>query len=71
MTISRTSYLANPFWLEFLFAVLAAKSALENAKMEAEDWTTISSDVKKVKTLLLAFEDNLQQREEKYRPSEI
>jgi len=41
------------------------------AKMEAEDWTTISSDVKKVKTLLLAFEDNLQQREEKYRPSEI
>jgi hypothetical protein len=41
------------------------------SKMEDEDWTTISSDVKRVKTLLLAFEDKFEQREEKYRPSEI
>jgi hypothetical protein len=41
------------------------------AKMEDEDWTTISTDVKKVKTLLLAFEDKLEQREEKYRPPEV
>jgi hypothetical protein len=40
-------------------------------KMEAEDWTTISSDVKTVKTLLLTFEDKLQEREEKYRPPKI
>jgi hypothetical protein len=41
------------------------------AKMEDEDWITISTDVKKVKTLLLAFEDKLEQREEKYRPPEV
>lgn len=42
-----------------------------NAKMESEDWTTISSDVKNVKTLLLTFEDKLQQREEAFRPPKI
>ena len=41
------------------------------SKMEDEDWTTISPDVKRVKTLLLTFEDKFEQREEKYRPSEI
>ncbi|KON33823.1 MAG: hypothetical protein AC479_02990 [miscellaneous Crenarchaeota group-6 archaeon AD8-1] len=41
------------------------------SKIENEDWTTISSDVKNVKNLLLAFEDKLQQREEKYRPFEV
>ena len=41
------------------------------SKMEDEDWTTIAPDVKKVKTLLLAFEDKLEQREEQYRPPKI
>lgn len=41
------------------------------AKMEAEDWTTISSNVKNVKTLLLTFEDKMQQREEAFRPPKI
>jgi len=41
------------------------------SKMEDEDWTTISSDVKNVKTLLLAFEAKFRQREEKYRPFEV
>ena len=39
--------------------------------MENEEWKTISSDVKEVKTLLLSFEDKLQEREEKYRPPKV
>ncbi|MCW4031023.1 MAG: hypothetical protein NWE80_01520, partial [Candidatus Bathyarchaeota archaeon] len=36
--------------------------------VEAENWATISDEIKEVKNLLLAFEDKLQQRKEKFRP---
>jgi hypothetical protein len=39
--------------------------------VETENWTNMPADVKKIKSLLLDFEDKLQQRKEKYRPVEI
>ena len=39
-----------------------------NNNVEDENWTTISVEIKKIKKLLLAFEDKLQERKEKFRP---
>ncbi len=39
-----------------------------NNNVEDENWTTISAEIKKIKKLLLNFEDNLQERKEKFRP---
>jgi DNA-directed RNA polymerase alpha subunit len=39
--------------------------------VEAENWTTITAEIKKIKGLLLAFEDKLQQRKENFRPINI
>jgi hypothetical protein len=36
--------------------------------VEAENWTTVPAEIKKIKNLLLAFEDKLQQRKENFRP---
>jgi len=36
--------------------------------MEDENWTTISAEIKKIKGLLMDFEDKFQQREESFRP---
>lgn len=36
--------------------------------VEDENWVTISDDLKKIKKLLLTFEDRLQERKEKFRP---
>ena len=35
---------------------------------EAENWTTMTAEIKKIKGLLLAFEEKLQQRKESFRP---
>lgn len=39
-----------------------------NNNVEDENWTNISAEIKKIKKLLLNFEDNLQERKEKFRP---
>ena len=39
-----------------------------NNNVEDENWTTISAEIKKIKKLLLNFEDKLQERKEKFRP---
>ena len=39
--------------------------------MEDENWTTISAEIKKVQSLLMDFEDKLQQRKESFRPLDI
>ena len=39
-----------------------------NNNVEDENWTTISAEIKKIKKLLLTFEDKLQERKEKFRP---
>jgi len=39
-----------------------------NNNVEDENWTTISVEIKKIKKLLLNFEDKLQERKEKFRP---
>ena len=38
-----------------------------NNNVEDENWTTISAEIKKIKKLLLNFEDKLQERKEKFR----
>ena len=38
---------------------------------EAERWSNVSADAKKIKSLLLAFEDNWHEREKQFRPLEI
>ncbi len=38
---------------------------------EAERWSNVSADAKKIKSLLLAFEDNWNGREKQFRPLEI
>lgn len=38
---------------------------------EAERWSNVSADAKKIKSLLLAFEDNWHDREKQFRPLEI
>ncbi|MDH5460844.1 MAG: hypothetical protein OEX09_01260, partial [Candidatus Bathyarchaeota archaeon] len=35
---------------------------------EAERWSNVSADAKKIKSLLLAFEDNWNGREKQFRP---
>ena len=49
------------------------KEAVENlrSKTEAENWEAVSAEVKKVKSLLLAFEDKWNEREKQFRPLEI
>ena len=46
------------------------KEAITNTNntVEDENWTTISAEIKKIKKLLLNFEDKLQERKEKFRP---
>ena len=39
--------------------------------MEDENWATISAEIKKIKGLLMDFEDKLQQRKESFRPMDI
>jgi len=39
--------------------------------MEDENWATISAEIKKIKSLLMNFEDKLQQRKESFRPMDI
>lgn len=39
-----------------------------NNNVEEENWATISVEIKKIKKLLLNFEDKLQERKEKFRP---
>ncbi len=41
------------------------------SEAEAENWTNIPAEVKKIKGLLLAFEDKWHEREEQFRPLEI
>ncbi len=41
------------------------------SEAEAENWTTIPAEVKKIKGLLLAFENKWREREGKFRPLEI
>ena len=38
---------------------------------EAEKWSNVSADAKKIKSLLLSFEDNWHEREKQFRPLEI
>jgi hypothetical protein len=40
------------------------------SEAEAENWTTIPAEVKKIKGLLLAFENKWREREGKFRPLE-
>jgi len=40
-------------------------------EVEAENWETVPEEVKKVKSLLLAFEDKWDKREKQFRPLEI
>jgi len=47
-------------------AVSKAKS-----EVEAENWESVSAEVKNVKSLLLAFEDKWNEREKQFRPLEI
>ena len=39
--------------------------------MEDENWATISAEIRKIKGLLMDFEDKLQQRKESFRPMDI
>jgi len=41
------------------------------SEAEAENWTNVSAEVKKIKGLLLAFEDKWHEREKQFRPLEI
>jgi RNAse (barnase) inhibitor barstar len=41
------------------------------SEVEAENWETVPEEVKKVKSLLLAFEDKWDEREKQFRPLEI
>jgi hypothetical protein len=41
------------------------------SEVEAENWAVVSSEVKNVKGLLLAFEDKWNEREKQFRPLEI
>jgi len=49
------------------------KEAVRKAKtgVEAENWAVVSGEVKNVKSLLLAFENNWNEREKQFRPLEI
>ena len=49
------------------------KEAVENlrSKTEAENWEAVPAEVKKVKSLLLAFEDKWNEREKQFRPLEV
>lgn len=49
------------------------KEAVENlrSKTEAENWEAVPAEVKKVNSLLLAFEDKWNEREKQFRPLEI
>ena len=40
-------------------------------EIEAENWTTVTGEVKNVKSLLLGFEDKWNEREKQFRPLEI
>ena len=42
-----------------------------HSEAEAENWTNIPPDVKKIKGLLLAFENKWREREKQFRPLEI
>jgi hypothetical protein len=41
------------------------------SEAEAENWTNVPAEVKKIKGLLLAFEDKWHEREKQFRPLEI
>jgi hypothetical protein len=41
------------------------------SEAEAEDWTNVPAEVKKIKGLLLAFEDKWHEREKQFRPLEV
>jgi hypothetical protein len=41
------------------------------SEAEAENWTIVPAEVKKIKGLLLAFEDKWHEREKRFRPLEI
>jgi hypothetical protein len=41
------------------------------SEAEAENWTTVPAEVKKIKGLLLAFENKWHEREKQFRPLEI
>jgi len=47
--------------------------AVSKAKheVEAENWTAVFTEVKNVKSLLLAFEDKWNEREKQFRPLEM
>jgi len=49
------------------------KAAVEKTRSEteAENWEAVAAEVKKVKSLLLAFEDKWNEREKQFRPLEI
>jgi hypothetical protein len=49
------------------------KEAVEKvqSETEAENWEAVAAEVKNVKKLLLAFEDNWTEREKQFRPLEI
>jgi hypothetical protein len=49
------------------------KAAVEKVRSEteAENWEAVAAEVKKVKSLLLAFEDKWNEREKQFRPLEI
>jgi 5-methylthioribose kinase len=49
------------------------KAAVEKVRSEteAESWEAVAAEVKKVKSLLLAFEDKWNEREKQFRPLEI
>jgi len=42
-----------------------------HSEAEAENWTNVPSDVKRIKGLLLAFENKWREREKQFRPLEI
>jgi len=41
------------------------------SEAEAENWTSIAAEVKRIKSLLLGFENKWREREDKFRPLEI
>lgn len=53
--------------------VEAVKAAVDKVKseVEAENWESVSAEVKNVKRLLLSFEDKWTERENQFRPPEI
>jgi hypothetical protein len=58
---------------EFSNDINSLKKAISKTQsdIEAENWETVTEEVKKVKNLLLSFEEKWNEREKKFRPLEI